>query len=199
MQTDVDAHPAIDLFYDLDQLQLADKAVGSDHIHVALVELAVASFLRTVCAPNRLDLEPLEGERDLLTVLYHIACKRNGQVVPQTFLRRKSGFLSAVLDAEEQLVAFLAVFAHQRPDILHCRSLDLLKTVQTKHTFDRVKDIIAARHLDLSEVTRAFGYTWFLCHKSQIINYKLKICSYIFRVAPFSDSTYCAAQEPISS
>ena len=201
MQTYINTQPAIDFFDDLNQLQFADQAVTADHIHVALVELAIAAFLRTVGTPYRLDLETLERETDFFAVLHYVPCERNGQVISQTFLRRQRRFLAAVLDPEQQFVAFLAVFAHQRTDILHCRSLDLLEAIQREHAFDRVKDIIAARHFQLSEITCAFRYTWFLCHnyKLQITNYKLQISLYIFSVAPVSLCTYSAALVPIVS
>ena len=40
------------------------------------------------------------------------------------------------------------------------------RLAQTKHPFDRIKDIIATRHLHLSEISRPLWYTWFLCHIS---------------------------------
>ena len=97
-------------------------------------------------------------------MLHHVAGKRHRQVITQTFLRRKSGFFTAVLDTEEQFVAFLSVLAHQRREVLHRRRLDLLKSVQTEDTFDGIEDIIAAGHFQLPEITRTFGYRGFLCH-----------------------------------
>ena len=101
MQTHVDAETAIDFFHDLNQFQLADEAVRTDDIDVALIELAVASFLRTVCTPYRLNLEAFERKTEFLAVLNHITRKRNGQVVTQTFLRNQCGFFTTVLNAEE--------------------------------------------------------------------------------------------------
>ena len=169
MQAHTDAETAIDLLYDLDKFQLTEQAVRTNDIHVALIELAVTSFLRTVGTPDGLNLETFEGERELFAVLYHVTRERNGQVVTQTFLRCKRGFLAAVLDAEKELVAFLSVLTHEGTDVLHCGSLYLLKTIQGKDTLDRVEDIIAARHLELTEVTRAFGNTG-LCHSQTIYN-----------------------------
>ena len=101
-------------------------------------------------------------------MLYHITRKRNGKVITQSFLWRQIGFLSAVLDAEKQFVAFLAILAHQRADILHRRGFYLLKTKQGENAFNGIEDIIAASHFELSEVSRSFWYTWFLCHNSLI-------------------------------
>ena len=164
MQTYADSETAIDFLYNLYQLQLPDETVTTDHIDVALVELTVTSFLRTIRTPNRLDLKTLKRKSNLLAVLHHVARKRNGQVVTQTFLRCQCGFLTAVLDTEEQFVALLTVLTHQRADVLHRRRLNLLEAVQGEHRFDGVEDIIATRHLDLSEVSRPLWYTWFLCH-----------------------------------
>ena len=164
MQAHTDAETAIDLLYDLDELQLTNETVRTNDIHIALIELAVTSFLRTVGTPNGLNLEAFEGKRELFAVLYHVTRKRNGQVITKTFLRRKRGFLSAVLDAEKEFVAFLSVLTHEGTDVLHCGSLYLLKTIQGKDILDRVEDIIAACHFELTEVTRAFGNTGFLSH-----------------------------------
>ena len=129
MQTYIDAQTAVHLFDDLHQFQFAEQAVRTDDIYVALVELAVTSFLRTVRTPYRLYLETLEGKTDLLAVLHHVTCKRNGQVVTQTFLRRQCRFLTAVLNTEEQFIAFLSVLTHEGGEVLHGRRLYLLEAV----------------------------------------------------------------------
>ena len=49
-----------DFFDDFDQFDLVDQAAAADHIDVALVKLPVASFLRPVGAPNRLNLITFE-------------------------------------------------------------------------------------------------------------------------------------------
>ena len=129
MQAHVDTQTAIYFFHNLNQLQLAEQAVRTDDIHVTLVELAIAAFLRTVSTPYRLNLVALEGETELLAVLHDIARKGNGQVITQTFLRCQRRFLAAVLNTEKEFVAFLAVLTHQRADVLHRRRLDLLEAV----------------------------------------------------------------------
>ena len=88
MQTYVYTQAAIYFLHNLDQFDLGKQTVCSHHIHVALVELAVAAFLRTIGTPHRLNLIALEGELYRIPVLHHVARKRNGQVVTQTFLRR---------------------------------------------------------------------------------------------------------------
>ena len=113
MQTDADTQTAIDLLHDLDEFEFSYKTITSNHIHIALIELAVTSFLRTVGTPDGLDLESFEGKTDLLAVLHHVAGKRNRKVVTQPLLGSQRSFLTAILDAEEQLVALFAVLAHQ--------------------------------------------------------------------------------------
>ena len=131
-----------------------------------LIELAVTSFLGPVCTPNRLNLKTLEREGYLLTMLHYIACKRNSEIITETFLRSKSCFLSAVLNTEKEFISFLSVFAHEGGEVLHCRCLYLLKAIEGEHRFDGVKNIITACHFELTEVTRSFGNTGFLCHIS---------------------------------
>ena len=81
MQAYADAETTVHLFHDLYQFEFAQQTVRTDHIDVTLVELTIASFLRTVGTPNGLDLKALEGKTDLLAVLHHITGKRNGQVI----------------------------------------------------------------------------------------------------------------------
>ena len=166
MEADVDAQTTVYFFYNLDEFQFADQAIATNDVYVTLIELAVTSFLRTISTPDRLDLKTLERERYLLAMLHHITCKRNGEVISQTFLRSKSCFLSAVLNTEEELIAFLSIFAHEGGEVFHCRCLYLLKAIEGEHRFDGVKNIVTACHFELTEVTRSFGNTGFLCHIS---------------------------------
>ena len=59
---------------------------GDKLLTVALVELTVTSFLRTVGTPYGLYLITFERECYIVAVLHHITGKRNGQVVTQSFL-----------------------------------------------------------------------------------------------------------------
>ncbi len=70
----------------LQQLDLAQQRVGTHHVGVALVELAVAAFLRAVGTPYRLYLTALERHGQLGAVHHHEACKGYGQVVTQALL-----------------------------------------------------------------------------------------------------------------
>ena len=100
MQTHTNTKPTIHLLHDLDQLQFAHQRLCSNHVHVALIELAITTFLWTVSAPNGLNLITTEREHHLFAVLHNVTRKRYGQVITQTLLRRFVCFLSGVLNAE---------------------------------------------------------------------------------------------------
>lgn len=71
-------------FHDLYEFHFAQQRSGADDIHVALVKLPVAAFLRTVGPPDRLYLVAFEREGDFALVLHHITGKRHRQVVTQS-------------------------------------------------------------------------------------------------------------------
>ena len=165
---DLDAHADTQkgehAVHHLHQLELVDLRGGADHVHVALVELAVAALLRPVRPPDGLDLVPLEREGNLVLVLDHVAGERDGQVVPQALLGRQLGLLAAVLDAEQELVALVAVLAQKRGEVLHRGRFDLLVAIGPEHAPDGVEYVIALGHLALAEVTGSLGDGRFLCH-----------------------------------
>ena len=172
------AEPGEDGVGNLHEIHLVEQRVRAHHIDVTLVELPVATLLRTVGTPYGLYLIALEGQLKLFAVLHHIACERHGEVVAQTFLaelrrklqRRGVGHLvgghtvkeiARVEYLKQQLVALLAVLTHQRGEVLHCRRLYLTKTVELEHPADSIEDIVSLCHLKGSEVTGALWYTWF--------------------------------------
>ena len=157
MQANADAEAAIHFFHNLYELPFASERLGTNHVHITLVELTIASFLRTVCTPHGLNLKTLEGKLYLLAVLHHVARKGDSKVVTQPLLGRRIGFLTGVLNTEKQLIAFLTVLAHQRGHVLHSGSLYLLKAIEREHRFDGVEDIIAPSHLHGGEIARTFG------------------------------------------
>ena len=69
----------------LHEFHLVEQRVGANHVGVALIELAVASFLRTVGAPHRLNLVAFERQLEFVAVHHHIACEGYGEVVAESF------------------------------------------------------------------------------------------------------------------
>ena len=178
LQAYADTQAAVHLLHNLYQLQFAHQAVRSYHVHVALVELAVAPFLRTVGTPYRLDLVAAERKTDVVAVLRHEPRKRHGQVVPQTFLAHfacqrtqravlqlfainSAAPIAGIQYLKQQFVALLTVLAHQCGQVLKSRGLYLAKTVQAEHRTDGVENIIASSHLCRPEVASSFRNGWF--------------------------------------
>jgi hypothetical protein len=71
-----------DLAHRSEHLGFHHRRSGSDRIDVALVELAESSLRGPVCAPDRLDLIPLEEFRQLVLILRDDARQRHREVVP---------------------------------------------------------------------------------------------------------------------
>ena len=118
-------------------LDLDDGRSRADRVDVALVELAESPPRRTVGAPHRLDLVPLEVLRQFAAVLGDDARERYGQVVAQGkvgFARRL--VLATAQDLENELVPLLAVLAGQRLDILERGRLERLESVALIHVLD---------------------------------------------------------------
>ena len=121
-------------------LGLDHRRRRAEDVHVALVELAEAAARRPVGAPHRLDLVALEEARQV-AVLGDDARERHRQVVAQRQVgelallvgalgRPVEGTLqlrAALEDAEDQLVALLAVLAEERLEVLDCRGLERLE------------------------------------------------------------------------
>ena len=87
----------------LNQLELAQRAVRANDVAIALGELLVA-LAGAVATPHVLDLVALEGERQFVAVHDHKPCERHGQIVPQCFLMRGVSTLLSLL----QRIAALA-------------------------------------------------------------------------------------------
>ena len=170
LDLDTDAQATEHLVDNLHELDLVEQGVGTDHIAIELIELTVATLLRAVGTPYGLYLIALEGHLEFLTVHHHITGKGHRQVVAETFLCRLGGLGTTVLNTEQQLVAFLAVFAHQRLQGFLCRGLYLLETIELIDGADGVEDIVALGHLNGTKVARSLWNTWF--HIIQIRNEK---------------------------
>ena len=97
---------------------------GADRVDVALVELAEAAPRGPVGAPHRLDLVALEELRQLAAVLGDDARERHRQVVAQreVGLARSASCSPRFRILKISLVAFLAVLADQRLDVLDGRA-----------------------------------------------------------------------------
>ena len=71
---------------DLHELKLIELRCRADHVNITLIELSVTALLRTVSTPNRLDLESLERECDVVLMLNHETCERHCEVIAKTLL-----------------------------------------------------------------------------------------------------------------
>ena len=92
----------------LHQFDLIQQGIGTNDIGIALVELAVTTFLRTVGTPHRLDLITLERHLQFLTMLYDVTCERHGQVVAKTLLTQFGGEFQRT----ERMHIFIGNLAH---------------------------------------------------------------------------------------
>ncbi len=125
-------------------IDFGDRSGRADRVDVALIELAEASARRPVGAPDGLNLVTLEELRQIVLVLRDDAGERNGQVVAQRQIRFAALLvLAAAQDLENQLVAFLAVLAEQRLDVLERRRLERLEPIAFVHTADDPDDVLA--------------------------------------------------------
>ena len=114
----------------LHQLHFVEQRIRAYDIGIALIEFAIATLLRAVSTPYWLYLITLERQLNLITMLNNVACKRNCQIIAQTFLakfcckmkritlhklivREFGEIIARIEHFEEQLVALLAILAHQ--------------------------------------------------------------------------------------
>ena len=58
---DTNAEAGEDFVDNLHEFDLIEERIGADNVGIALVELAITAFLRTVSTPYGLDLVALEG------------------------------------------------------------------------------------------------------------------------------------------
>src|SRR5690606_8300400 len=118
-----------------------------------LVELAEASPRRPVGAPHGLDLEALEELRQRVPVLGDDARERHRQVVAQCEVGLAGRLvLAALQDLEDQLIAFLAVLAEQRLDVLDGGRLERLEPVALVDAADDADDVLPPTDVGRQEV-----------------------------------------------
>ena len=148
-----------------EHLRFDHRRPGSDRVDVALDELAESSPRRTIRAPHRLNLIPLEEPWQFAAVLGNHPRQRYRQVVTQGqigFARRF--MLAAPEDLENQLGAFVAVLAGQRLDVFECRGLQRFEPVAPVHVFDHADHVVALAYLVGEKVTHAARGTRLLWH-----------------------------------
>ena len=168
-----DAQLAENALDDLHQLHLVQQRTRAHDVNVALVEFAVAAFLRPVGTPDGLDLIPLERQDDLALMLHDVAREGHREVVTQPLFadfRRLPQFVGCksrrivarIENLEQQLVALVAVFSQQRGEVFHGGGFERRETEGAEHLPDRVENIVAAHHLGGREVARPLGNRRFL-------------------------------------
>src|SRR6266404_5545442 len=134
----------------------------SQHIDIALIELAKAATRGAVGAPDRLDLIALEKLWQLVLILCDDACERHGQIVTQRQIGLAGLFmLAAFQDLEDELIAFFAVLAHQRFDVFDGGSLQRLETVSLVHGLYDADDVLAFAHVGGQKVAHAARWLCF--------------------------------------
>ena len=88
---DANTEAGEDFVDNLHEFDLIEERIGADNVGIALVELAIAAFLRTIGAPNGLDLVALEGKGEFFAVLHNETGEGDGEVVTQSFLAELGG------------------------------------------------------------------------------------------------------------
>src|ERR1051326_8694345 len=120
------------------------------------MDLAEAAARRPIRAPYRLDLVALEESRQLALILRNHARERDRQVVGQSACGAPARFVLPPLgDFENELVAFFAVLAEERLDVLECRRLERLESVALIDVPDHADDVLPASDVVGKEVSGA--------------------------------------------
>ena len=138
-------------------LCVGERALGAHDVDVALVELAEASLLRAVGAPHGLDLVALEGQGQARVHGHHTG-QGHGEVVAEGEVGLAPlGALAALQDLVDELVALVAVLAHQGLDALEGRCLQRREAEACEDTPDRVDHREAVVHLGGQQIAGALG------------------------------------------
>src|SRR5450755_831511 len=147
----------------------------SDHIGIALIELAVAALLRPVCPPHRLNLVTPEGKADFMLMSGHIAREGNREVITQCafcdsfiispgqyiFKSRAGGFVFGnmvepiVEYLEDQFIPFFSILAEQGIQVFHGRRFEWFIPIEFEYRTDGIKNKIAFVYGFRSEITRS--------------------------------------------
>ena len=135
-----------------------DRRRRADRVDVALIELAEPPARRAIGAPHRLNLIALEELRQLVLILRDDARERHGQVVAQREIGLAARLVLAALEnLENELVAFFAVLAEQRLDVLERGRLERLEPVALVHLANDADHVLAATDVVGQEVARPAG------------------------------------------
>ncbi len=152
----VESEPLQHFVHRRQQLNLHRERRRANGVDIALIELAEPPARRTVRTPDRLYLVSLEKARQLVLILRNYARQRNSQVVPEGQIGLPPALvLAAPQNLEDQLVAFVAVLAQQRLDVLERRRLEWLEAVALVHLADDTNDVLPAADVGRQEVSRA--------------------------------------------
>ena len=100
----------------------------ANRVEVTLHELAVATLLRVLAAPDSADVIPLERSAQRLSVLRGKACQRNGQIKTQGNIA-----IAVILKTVELLVGLIAAFAEQDFCVFERRRIDRAESVTAVH------------------------------------------------------------------
>jgi hypothetical protein len=138
------AHPG-------DDFGVGDLAVDADRVEVELGELAVASLVRLVGAPDRRDLVAAEGAGEL-RILRDDACQRRGEVEAEAEV-----FFLRIADAEDRLLRFLAGAAGEDVEELDGGGGQRNEAVVFVDAADGVDHPLASQHLIGKKVAEAAG------------------------------------------
>ena len=129
-----DPQPGEHVVYRADDLGVRQPGSGSEGVHVALGELAVTALPRPVRAPDRSQRVALVRNRQLAAVGRGHPRQRHRQVITQGQVGLAGPLvLATAQDLEDELVAVLAVLAHEHIEPLEGRSGERLEPVAREH------------------------------------------------------------------
>src|SRR5437773_6686714 len=138
------------------QFRFDHRRRRAERIDVALIELAEAAARWTIGAPHRLDLVALEQPGQLALILRDNARERHSEVIAQGQVGLSSRLVLAALEnLEYELVAFLAVLAEERLDVLDSRRFERFEAVALVDARDDGDDVLAAPYVLRQEIAHA--------------------------------------------
>ena len=107
-----------------------DRRRRSHRVDVALIELPETPARGPIRAPHGLNLVALEQPGQLVPILRDDPCQRHRQIVAKREVRLAARLvLAALQNLENELVAFIAVLADERLDILERRRFQRLEPI----------------------------------------------------------------------